>query len=116
MKKVDRYTRAGRNGKIIQCPHCEHKSVVYHFSWCAITCQGCKADVDKQDFFIPELSKEKASEIIEANNRDNELREHCAEQNKHLWVEGDKAAYWKAFNATYIGFLNSLISTSGEPQ
>ena len=111
MKNVDRYTRAGHSGKIIQCPHCQHHSVVSHFAWCAITCQGCKADVDKQDFFIPELSKEKASEIIEANNRNSELREHCAEQNKHLWVEGDKAAYWKAFNATY----NSLISTSGEP-
>lgn len=68
MKKVNRYTRAGRDGKTIQCPHCQHHSVVYHFSWCAITCQGCKADVDKQDFSIPELSKEKAKDFSAAYN------------------------------------------------
>ena len=53
MKKVDRYTRAGANGKAIQCPICEHHAIVYHFAWGAITCQGCKAMVDKQDFLIP---------------------------------------------------------------
>ena len=53
MKKVDRYTRAGANGKAIQCPICEHHAIVYHFAWVAITCQGCKAMVDKQDFLIP---------------------------------------------------------------
>jgi transcription elongation factor Elf1 len=110
--KVNRYTRAGRNGKIIQCPKCNHHQVVYHFSWSAVTCQGCKAIVDKPDFYIPELSKEEASEIIDASRRDNEIREHCAEQNKHLWLEGDKDDYWKAFDTMY----KRLVSTSGEPQ
>ena len=52
MSKVNRDTRAGANGKAIQCPTCGHHSVVYHFAWGAITCQGCKTMVDKQDFLV----------------------------------------------------------------
>jgi len=33
MKKVDRYTRAGNDGKLIQCPECGEQSRVYHFAW-----------------------------------------------------------------------------------
>lgn len=45
--KVNRYTRAGRDGKIISCPVCGYKKIVYHFGWCAITCTGCKKDIEK---------------------------------------------------------------------
>tara|TARA_R110000824_G_scaffold76343_7_gene193452 strand:+ start:1566 stop:1859 length:294 start_codon:yes stop_codon:yes gene_type:complete len=51
-KKVNRYTRAGALGKTIECPICEHHRVVYNFSWGAIVCNGCKATVDKNDFFV----------------------------------------------------------------
>ena len=51
-KKVNRYTRAGALGKTIQCPLCEHRRVVYNFSWAAILCNGCKAVVHKNDFFV----------------------------------------------------------------
>ena len=47
MSKVNRYTRAGRDGKIISCPVCGYKKIVYHFGWCAITCTGCKKDIEK---------------------------------------------------------------------
>ena len=32
LKKVNRYTRAGNNGKVIVCPECNHHQEVYHFS------------------------------------------------------------------------------------
>lgn len=47
---VTRFTRAGSNGKLIQCPHCGHEKRVYHFSWFAVTCQNCKRMVDKTDW------------------------------------------------------------------
>ena len=49
-KPVDRWTRAGSYGRLIKCPHCGHENRVYHFSWSAVTCQGCKRMVDKHDF------------------------------------------------------------------
>ena len=41
MKTVSRYTRAGKNGKLITCPHCMISKPVYHFSWSALSCQSC---------------------------------------------------------------------------
>ena len=37
---VNRYTRAGNNGKQICCPECREWSTVYHFSWSALGCQS----------------------------------------------------------------------------
>ena len=44
---VNRYTRAGKNGKQILCPECREWSTVYHFSWSALMCQQCETYVDK---------------------------------------------------------------------
>ena len=49
-KPITRYTRAGRNGKEIECPSCGHIKRVYHFSWYAVTCQGCKQMINKYDY------------------------------------------------------------------
>tara|TARA_B100001250_G_C19680302_1_gene735540 strand:- start:783 stop:956 length:174 start_codon:yes stop_codon:yes gene_type:complete len=51
-KTLDRYTRAGREGKEIKCPNCGVYGWVYHFSWCALTCQGCGKMIDKNEWFI----------------------------------------------------------------
>ena len=48
--KVNRYTRAGNNGKVIICPECNNKSTVFHFSWSALGCPNCKYIVDKYDW------------------------------------------------------------------
>lgn len=48
---VTKHTRAGRAGKEIYCPHCGSANRVYHFAWCATTCQSCRAMVDKYDWF-----------------------------------------------------------------
>ena len=50
--RVNRYTRAGYNGKVIICPECKYKARVFHFSWSALGCQHCKYIVDKYDWKI----------------------------------------------------------------
>ena len=45
---VDKHTRAGSMGKMIQCPHCLSETKVYHFSWVSIVCDNCNAVVKKQ--------------------------------------------------------------------
>ena len=55
MKKVTRYTRAGKDGKFIYCPRCGESKIVYHFSWGALTCRKCdKTTADKIDFIKKE--------------------------------------------------------------
>ena len=49
---VNRYTRAGNNGKVIICPECNNEARVFHFSWSALTCQSCRANVNKEDWII----------------------------------------------------------------
>ena len=49
---VNRYTRAGKNGRDILCPECGEWGTVYHFSWSALTCQSCKESVNKEDWIV----------------------------------------------------------------
>ena len=51
-KNLDRYTRAGREGKEIKCPSCGVYQWIYHFSWSALTCQGCDKSIEKNEWFI----------------------------------------------------------------
>jgi hypothetical protein len=50
MKRVNKYTRAGRDGRTIYCPECNAPNTVYHFSWSAITCGGCQQMIGKYYF------------------------------------------------------------------
>lgn len=43
-------SRVGKNGRMIQCPHCHHSERVWHFAWSALQCLGCDAMVDKLDY------------------------------------------------------------------
>ena len=38
------------DGKAIYCPKCDESNRVYHFTWSAITCGGCKEMVDKTEW------------------------------------------------------------------
>ena len=51
-QKVNRYTRAGINGKSITCPQCEHEETVYHFAWSALGCTHCKSMITKSDWEV----------------------------------------------------------------
>ena len=44
---VNKYTRAGVNGKSITCPNCLHSERVYHFAWSALSCQTCQQMINK---------------------------------------------------------------------
>ena len=55
--KVTRYTRAGKEGKYIICPHCTGASRVYHFSWSALYCMYCKKDSEKYDWEVAECHR-----------------------------------------------------------
>ena len=50
MNNVNRFTRAGRQGKMIICPQCNYKHFVYHFSWSKLNCIKCDASVNKYDW------------------------------------------------------------------
>ena len=52
VKRVNRYTRAGKNGKQITCPICINSHDVFHFSWSALTCQSCKQSINKEDWIL----------------------------------------------------------------
>ena len=52
LKNVTRYTRAGKFGKQIICPKCNHTAKVYHFAWSAAGCLGCKESINKNDFLV----------------------------------------------------------------
>ena len=49
-RKVDKYTRARKDGKIIVCPECNKVTTVYHFSWSALSCQHCDTMVGKNQW------------------------------------------------------------------
>ena len=57
MSKVNKRTRAGKDGKVIQCPNCGQQCRVYHFSWSAIQCQKCKKMIDKEKWIVSENQK-----------------------------------------------------------
>ena len=52
LKNVNRYTRAGRNGKLITCPKCKESAPVFHFAWSALTCHQCNRSVEKLDWWV----------------------------------------------------------------
>ena len=52
INKVNKYTRAGNNGKVIICPECDNKATVFHFSWSALVCQCCRESINKTDFLV----------------------------------------------------------------
>ena len=55
---VNRYTKAGKDGKLIKCPHCGNSWRAWHFAWTAVLCQHCvdgnETWVDKNQWIIAE--------------------------------------------------------------
>ena len=49
---VNRYTRAGKNGKQLKCPKCQSVRTIYHFNWSGLTCPECKESIDKLDWLV----------------------------------------------------------------
>ena len=49
---VNRYTRAGKNGKQLKCPKCQSVRTIYHFNWSGLTCPECKESIDKYNWLV----------------------------------------------------------------
>jgi len=52
LKEINKYTRAGKYGKLIACPKCNTCEVVFHFSWSALVCPHCSTSNDKKQWRI----------------------------------------------------------------
>ena len=52
---VNKYTRAGRQGKDTTCPHCYHVCKSYHFAWSASVCLNCKVMIEKNDWLLEKV-------------------------------------------------------------
>ena len=50
--QVTKHTRAGAEGRAILSPCCLAQRVVYHFSWSAIICPACGAEVLKRRWLV----------------------------------------------------------------
>jgi ribosomal protein S27E len=65
-RKVNRYTRAKKNGTIIYCPLCNDANTVYNFGWSAVICLGCKAEVKKNDHYLEPQCVHPFINVVEA--------------------------------------------------
>ena len=58
MTNVNRYTRARKSGRNIVCPQCAKSSKVYNFAWSALLCSHCRAEVEKKNWLVKEVSND----------------------------------------------------------
>ena len=50
--RVTKHTRAGYDGRPIQCPRCGQQKIVYHFCWVASECRNCGSMVPKLEYLL----------------------------------------------------------------
>jgi DNA-directed RNA polymerase subunit M/transcription elongation factor TFIIS len=106
LRKVRKHTKAGKRGKIIQCPECSHRMVMSNFAWSKIVCLGCRAEIKKTDCLLPKLSKRQeakvrttyeAEQFLDADTPvELECKKHGAfmmSPNNHLGDNPEKIAY-----------------------
>ena len=58
LQKVQKWCHPGQAGKTIICPECGDYTHVHHFSWDALKCGFCNADVDKYDWYLAASTEE----------------------------------------------------------
>ena len=111
MPKVNRHTRAGKNGKLIICPACNKASTVFHFAWVSLFCMHCRTEVAKSDWDVDVVSPAMSSIFAKKNrgysgvthriiyNKDDDntymkthiystcTEEECQECEKYYWDE-----------------------------
>lgn len=52
-RPVPKWTHPGKGGKTIYCPECGGPTHVYSFSWSALRCVHCEAEVGKYQWLLP---------------------------------------------------------------
>ena len=72
--KVSKSTRAGLDGRVIECPHCGKMKRAYHFSWSGSQCGKCKRMVDKYKWLV--ASPERAETVWKEHPIEDYDRKH----------------------------------------
>jgi len=123
MKKiyVSKSTRAGFSGRLLRCPHCNEQACVYHLSWSALNCTGCKADVEKEHWLDwtamiqrmvkEERDKRRAAGLIADRNHREKSENHSEKKEEELRKERIEAdAKWEeAFSKTRGAFSDAKV-------
>ena len=52
LTRLKKYAKAGKYGKDLFCPYCNHQHRVYHFSWSALTCHQCNRNVKRSEWWV----------------------------------------------------------------
>ena len=52
LTKLKKYAKAGKHGKDLFCPLCNHQQTVYKFNWTSKKCEGCKRDIKRSEWFV----------------------------------------------------------------
>ena len=52
LTRLKKYAKAGKYGKDLFCPYCNHQHRVYHFSWTTLTCQQCNRSVKRSEWWV----------------------------------------------------------------
>jgi transcription elongation factor Elf1 len=87
---VTNHTRAGANGKRIECPHCGRATTVCHFSWSAMKCQGCGAFPEKLEWLLAPATNRVAAAIdalIDARNVANVAQQRYSDTTAGVGAE-----------------------------
>ena len=59
MTNVTKHTRATASGRMIICPVCKRGVRVYHFSWSALMCLSCEQPMNKEQWLVLKIDKER---------------------------------------------------------
>ena len=52
LTRLKKYAKAGKYGKDLFCPYCNHQHRVYHFSWTSLTCHQCNRNVKRSEWWV----------------------------------------------------------------
>ncbi len=114
-ENVNRWTRAGKKGKYINCPHCFETTLVWHFAWSALKCAGCKGYVEKHRWIINNVSQKnkiavtgKIAEALASSKILSFWGVHCGSPPDHKKVIDDSNENW------YLGPPNTAYR--GDPR
>lgn len=53
MRTIQKNEKAPEGGLVIQCPHCTHRSRVFHLEWETLKCE-CGQFINKNQYLVPE--------------------------------------------------------------
>lgn len=107
MKKVTSRTRAGKSGRQIYCPHCNHRIGISHFSWATLLCDSCKEKVPKEEWLIEETAAEllgRSGGAVKSEAKTKAARTN-AKKPRGIWVTAIAFEFVDGDEKTHFGTL-----------